>query len=385
MKKEAKLFLEKAINSLIISVEHFNRPSNLGRTDAVLIFLDHAFEILLKAAILHRGGRIRKPGDTQNFGFDECLRKALTGGKKLKFLTEEQVILLRAINNLRDAAQHDLVIISEQHLYTQAQAGLTHFLKIVKDVFGEDSKLQLPARVLPLSTVAPTDLISLFESEVKEVERLLQSRKRHHVEAIARLRGLALVEGAVQGETFQPSEDELDHISEDIRAGKSWDKIFPGVASLNILAIGYGPSIDLRITKNEGLPIHLVPEGTPNATTLGVKRVDELSFYNLGRDQLAEKVGLSGYKTTAFIHFLNLQSDPECSKEFVIGKTRFRRYSQKAIFKIKEALTIHDIEAVCQLYKHSLRKSWSAVKNISPQIQLNTPRSTSVLISKPRR
>ncbi|MGQ9689600.1 MAG: hypothetical protein ACUVXF_12590 [Desulfobaccales bacterium] len=44
MKKEAKILLEKAINSLILSVEHFNRPWDRGRVEAVLILLDHAFQ-----------------------------------------------------------------------------------------------------------------------------------------------------------------------------------------------------------------------------------------------------------------------------------------------------------------------------------------------------
>lgn len=62
MKKEAKILLEKAVNSLILSVEHFNRPWDQGRVEAVLILLDHAFEMLLKAAILHRGEDTRGQG-----------------------------------------------------------------------------------------------------------------------------------------------------------------------------------------------------------------------------------------------------------------------------------------------------------------------------------
>lgn len=56
MKKETSILFNKALNSLILSVEHFNRPWDKGRTEAILIFLDHSFEMLLKAAILHRGG-----------------------------------------------------------------------------------------------------------------------------------------------------------------------------------------------------------------------------------------------------------------------------------------------------------------------------------------
>jgi hypothetical protein len=54
LKKETRLLKAKALSSLLLGVEHFNRPWDVGRTDAVLIFLDHSFEMLLKAAILQR-------------------------------------------------------------------------------------------------------------------------------------------------------------------------------------------------------------------------------------------------------------------------------------------------------------------------------------------
>ena len=37
MMKEARRLREKAIDSLVLSIEHFNRPWDRGRTDAVLI------------------------------------------------------------------------------------------------------------------------------------------------------------------------------------------------------------------------------------------------------------------------------------------------------------------------------------------------------------
>ena len=56
MKNEANLLLGKACDSLVLSVELFNRPSNQGRVNATLIHLDHCFEMFMKAAILARGG-----------------------------------------------------------------------------------------------------------------------------------------------------------------------------------------------------------------------------------------------------------------------------------------------------------------------------------------
>ncbi len=71
---------------------------------------------------------------------------------------------------------------------------------------------------------------------------------------------------------------------------------------MKFTANGYGPSLDLRITRKEGVPVQVVPEGTPGAHVVALKRVNELDYYNLGRDQLAMKVGLTGPKTSAVIH-----------------------------------------------------------------------------------
>jgi hypothetical protein len=207
LKKESKILLEKAVSSLILSVEHFNRPSDTGRVEAVLIFMDHAFEMLLKAAILHKGGRIRQPRAKQTLGFDHCVRTAVSDGK-VKFLSEEDALLLQANNSLRDAAQHHLLSISEPHLYIQAQAGLSLFRRLLSDVCGKDLRVALPVRVLPLSTSPPQDLSSLFENEVDEIRKLLRPGTRRRIEALAKIRALAIVEGAVNGERLQPSQSD---------------------------------------------------------------------------------------------------------------------------------------------------------------------------------
>ena len=152
---------------------------------------------------------------------------------------------------------------------------------------------------------------------------------------------------------MQPSVGELQRIAEEVAAGKkTWNEIFPGVATVTLTTNGYGPSIDLRITKT-GVPIQLVKEGTPGGTVVAVKRVDDLGFYNLGRDGLAKKVGLSGPKATAVIRFLHLQADQNCYKQVAIGKSKFDRYSQKAITAIQDALKKHTVEEIWQ--SHGIR------------------------------
>ena len=71
MRKECRTLHGKAVDLLVLAVDHFNRCWDRGRVEAVLILLDRAFELLLKAIIVHSGGEIRersKEGTT--IGFD---------------------------------------------------------------------------------------------------------------------------------------------------------------------------------------------------------------------------------------------------------------------------------------------------------------------------
>src|SRR5437868_6131277 len=99
MRREARLLLDKALDSLVLSVERFNCPYDRGRPTAVLILLDHSFEMLLKSSIVQRGGKIREPGARETITFDVCVRRATSDGS-IQFLTKDQAALLRAINSL---------------------------------------------------------------------------------------------------------------------------------------------------------------------------------------------------------------------------------------------------------------------------------------------
>jgi hypothetical protein len=73
--------------------------------------------------------------------------------------------------------------------------------------------------------------------------------------------------------------------------GKSWANVFQGAAAVEISPDGVGPALSLRLSKKEGIPIQLVPEGTPDASVVAVKRVNELDFYSMGAKQLAKNSG----------------------------------------------------------------------------------------------
>ncbi|MDR7548777.1 MAG: hypothetical protein QN131_02415 [Armatimonadota bacterium] len=347
MKREARLLRDKALDSLVLAIEHFNRPYDRGRASTVLILLDHSFEMVLKAAILHRGGRIRERRAKQTLGFDACVRKALSDAA-VRFLTEEQALALQTINGLRDAAQHHLLEVPEQQLYLYAQVGVTLFRDILKVVFGQELRDYLPDRVLPVSTEPPKDLTLLVRDEVETVRNLLKPGTRRKVQARARIRALAILEAATRGERTQPTDGELNKVLGRLGRGEKWTSVFPGVASLALSVNGEGIPVQIRITKKEGVPIHLVPEGTPGASVVAVRRVNELDYYTLGLKQLAGHIGLSMPRTLAVVRHLRLQQDKEYFKEIQVGSQRFKRYSSKALERVKKelpALNLDDIWA----------------------------------------
>lgn len=337
MKREARLLLEKACDSLLLSIELFNRPNDRGRVSATLIQLDHAFEMLLKAAILHRGGRIREKRAKETIGFDACVRRGLSDGS-IRFLTEEQALTLQTINGLRDAAQHHLLDVAEGQLYLHEQSGVTLFRDLLRSVFGQDLTGRLPTRVLPVSTSPPTDLATLFDSEVKEIQKLLRPGQRRRIEVEARLRPLAILDAAIKGEKGQPSSTDLLRMGQDLRGGRKWTELFTGVAAVEISKDALGPALSLRLSKKEGIPMQLVPEGTPDAAVVAISRVNELDVYSLGAKQLAKKLSLTMPRAIAVVDYLGLRKDGECYREFKIGSQIHKRYSPKAIEKIGSAL-----------------------------------------------
>jgi len=358
MKREVKLLLEKACDALVLSIELFNRPHDRGRLAGTLIQLDHGFEMLLKAAILHRGGRIREKRAKETIGFDACVRRSLSDGS-IKYLSGEQALVVQTINGLRDAAQHHLLDISEVQLYVHVQSGVTLFRDLLKSVFDRELACHLPERVLPVSTSPPTDLATLFDTEVAEIKKLLRPGRRRRTEAMARLRPLAILDATIQGEKGQPSDADLTRIGKELVGGKTWTEAFKGASAVEIKADGAGPGLALRLSKKKGIPIQLVAEGTPGASVVAVKRVDELGFYNLGAKQLAANVGLTMPKAIAVVDYLGLRDNADYYKEIRIGKSLFKRYSQKAVDAIKEALKKETAEEIWAKRKSTARRARS--------------------------
>jgi hypothetical protein len=344
MKREVRALRTKAVDSLVTAVDHFNRAWDRGRVEAVLIMLDRAFELLLKAIIVHRNGSIR---DTNRMaitiGFDLCLRKCFSD-PTLACLTEDDVIALQSLNALRDAAQHYMIEVCEDQLYVYAQASVTLFRRLAHETLGTPIHKELPFRILPVCARIPKDLASIFE--FAQIKRMVGPRSRQRLDARARLRSLAVLQSSLDGQKSQVSDAELDGLINRINRGEDWRTIFKGVATLTVDPDADGPGLRIRITRNQGEAVAIVPEDTPGATVIAVRKVNDLDFYNLGLRDLSKRLRINETKLLWLIQREKMQQDPEYYKVIRIGRTVHKRYSSKCLEQLSAKLSQMDLHGL---------------------------------------
>ena len=347
MRREVRLLKQKAIDSLVLGIELFNRPREDSRVEGVLIHADRAFELLLKSVIRHRGGAIREPGDPNTIGFRACVNKCLSDAA-LKCLNNDQAITLHALNGWRGAAQHYIVIVSEQQLYLACQAAVTLFNDLLGAVFGESLRDYVPDRVLPVSTSPPRDLDLFLDDDMSAIKTLLRPGSRQMDVARARLRPIAILEGATLAREVPPSDEELDRLLGDLRVGRAWREVFPGVAHLQLATEGSGLTYSLRLSKSEGFPVKLVNEAESEGNVVAVRKVSELGFYSLGFADVASHLAdlVTRNKLLAVIEHLKLQEDEDCFKVLVVGHLPHKLYSQEALKRLRAELSSLDIDAI---------------------------------------
>lgn len=143
LKQESRVLKQKALESLIFTVETFNSPQEGGRATRVLLHLQHAFEMLLKAALVQtRENRVFDRETGRSIGFERCVR--LSAENRVVNLSETDAGTLRAIDAMRDDEQHWFNLASEQLLYLHARAGVALFDELLQRVLASLSPTTCP-------------------------------------------------------------------------------------------------------------------------------------------------------------------------------------------------------------------------------------------------
>ncbi|MEO5349440.1 MAG: hypothetical protein H7836_07335 [Magnetococcus sp. YQC-3] len=353
--KRDVLELEKrAINSLTLAIELFNRPHEHGRPEGVLILLHHAFEMLLKAVILKKAKTVHDKNRKYSYGFDKCLDIAQN---QIALIDKDERTTLSILDAHRDTATHYYQELSEDLLYLQAQAATTLFDDMLYRGFQKRLANILPSRVLPISTSPPKDLQILVDNELSQVDALLKPGSRSGDHAMARLRPILAMATASREQAERVTEEELRNAVVRRRKGEAWSVLFPEIAQLCLDTEGDGISVILRIKKDASHAVRVAKDGETVVGNVIKQEVNIFDKFSLGRDDLAKKVTLSGPKTSAMIVELDLKSDPECYREIPVGSQKLKRYSKKALDKLRDAISNGvDPDAIWKKHRHLFGK-----------------------------
>jgi hypothetical protein len=340
--------LERAIDSLTLGIELFNRPAETARGHAVPMLLHHAFEMLLKAVILQSGRPIHDKSSRYTLGFDRCLGIA---EEELKLISRDERATLSILDAHRDTGTHFYAEVSEDVLYVLAQSSVTLFDRLIGAAFKKSLADSMPARVLPVSARPPRDLNLLLSVELTEVDDLLKAGQRRGAQAAAKLRSILAFATAARDEAQRVAESELEAAIAKRRRGQAWELIIPEVAQLRLATEGAGIPVTMRISKQGNIPVRIAQPGEVAEGVIIKQEVNPFDKFNLGRDDLAEKLGISGPKTSALMLELGLIADTECFREIKVKSQVWKRYSPKALDRLREAIRSGvDIAAVW--FKH---------------------------------
>lgn len=346
---------DQSIHSLLLGIEHFNRPSECGRVASVLIMLNHASEMLLKAALIDRGVDIRNPKNGFTHALDFCLNIATTD-PKICFLSSEERKTLQVLDGLRNEAQHFIADVSEQIVYVIAQSTVTLFADLFPRLFGRSLCEFVPKRVLPISVVPPKDIEVLMDDEFSQLKSLLESGVAHGTGLEAKLRSLMAIDRALELESTHLSDEDFQKTVDTLKKTDDWKHVFSGIAKVNLTKDGSGVDVSIRISKNEGRPVRIAKSDEQVDGVIVIKKVNDTEFYCLSSTELARKLKLTAPKTIALMKSLQLQEDPDCFKEIVMGKSKFKRYSGNALVRLKSEIPNVDIEDIWRRFGANPKK-----------------------------
>lgn len=106
------------------------------------------------------------------------LEVALRTALNERYITADQAGAIRAVDSMRDAAQHWMIVVSEDVLYLHARALVTVIDDILQGHFDDTLADNLPMRVLPISTHPIGEVQLLIDKEYRQIRELLAPGKR---------------------------------------------------------------------------------------------------------------------------------------------------------------------------------------------------------------
>lgn len=337
LKRDARILKAKAVASIRRGLSAYNAFDEDGRVTTVLLHLQHAGEMLMKAALVQAGSCSVFEPDGKSIGMKKCLNFA---SEHLKSPDAERGVF-RAMDAMRDQEQHWYAHFDEALLFLEVRAFVTAFDDLLGRLFSEKLADHLPQRVLPISTQPPTrDMSVFFDSQFSQVKDLLKPGKRQRDEARGRIRTLLAMEAHVAEEVLV-SEKDVRHAERGLKSGKDWRDLFPALSQMASAVSGDGPTLVVRIAKSEDLPaVRIVKEGDPAADGATVVReYDVWNRFPFRYKQIAQILGLASYVQVRPLAIeLELMENAIMYRARKVGSTLHYGYSQAALDRMKQAI-----------------------------------------------
>lgn len=339
----------KAISSLRTAVVAFNGLDDDARVTRVLLHFQHAFEMLLKGALLATGDKAV---------FDKRKRMAIGMEATVKRcqqqpgikLTDEEAGTIRVLDNLRDGEQHWHQVVEEGMLYLHARAAVTLFDDVLDRVWNLRLANHIPVRVLPISAEPPQGLDLLVDKEFERIADLLRPGRKATAEAKGRIRTLLATEALSDPDAVEISESDVNRVVRGIRESKTRGQVFPKLAGITSTTTGGGLTVEVRFVKKDGLPVTFTNE--PDAEVAAIREVDLEKKFHMGAYDLADKAGVDRTRAVALRRHLGLDNDDDHhSHVFKFGSQKLRRYSDNALTAMRTAKAEVDLERVWQSHR----------------------------------
>ncbi len=322
----------RAIESVTLAIELFNRPSEIARSESVLMQFHHGFEMILKSLIVEHTGTASDDERGYSYTFDTCLRIA---DEQLKLLDQDKRRFLSMLANLRDSAVHYYQELSEGILYIFAQASVSLFDELIRKACGKGLLEFLPGRVLPICGIPPSEVGRVVDDEFRKLQQLLQNPGITKQKAMAALRPLMAFKIGGEDEYRRMTTCELEVAAENLKAAETWRTVFPEIAKINFVSQGEGIPVGFKVVKmtDDALPVRVIKAGdTEEPQGVIIQReIDIFDKFNMGLNQVAKKLGVSGPRTLAMIREYGLGDDPESFRKLRIGSVTYKRYSKKTL------------------------------------------------------
>ena len=350
LKRDARTLKAKAIASLRRGLEAFNSHDDIGRQESVLLFLQHACEMLIKALLVQKGQAVFDKEKGTSIGLEKALNIAQGKG----WINSAQAGSIRAVDAMRDHAQHWMIVVAEDALYINARALITTIDEILHGHFEDTLSDNLPLRVLPLSTQPILDFDVLVNREYEQIRELLAPGRRARDEARGRISALLAMEAHVS-EAVSISQRDLDRIEDAVRNGTPVAQVFPRLMTLANDVAGEGPTIRVRITRNEDASAVRYVSGDDPRAAAAIREIDLQRKYHMSPKELADKLELSTAKAKALRDLLCIDEDDANVMVFEFGSQKHPRYSDKALRTLRDVITPELVEQAWQQRRNGWR------------------------------